>query len=380
MGKTARLFYDDSEGNADLFYLTGFLAGDPFLYLEEGGRKTLFLSDLEVDRGRSQSRADEVVRLEDVSAAVKKDLPELPRDPLARIGLYVRRIALDRGIDFLEVPHSMPVGLADTLRAHGLGLRWIPAPVVPARTRKSREEVKAIRKAVAHAEASMQAAIDRIARAEIRRGGLYEGKEPLTSEMVRFTIESTLLERGCHAYDPIVAGGDQGVDPHERGHGPLPAHLPILLDIFPRDRASRYHGDITRTVVRGKASAEAKRMFAAVKDAKEAAESKLRAGADGFDVHQAVKKTFAAFGFETKRRGGRMVGFFHGTGHGLGLDVHEHPRVSEVHQTLEAGHVVTIEPGLYYPGPGGVRLEDDLLVTARGCERLGSLGEVFELP
>lgn len=333
-----------------------------------------------MDRGRRQGRADEVMRLEDVAKAVRAEVSDVPKDPLARIGLYVRRIARDRGLAAFEVPHGFPVALADILRGHGLGIRWVAPPFLPERTRKGKEEVKRIRRAVAHAEAAMQAAIDRIANARIVGRVLHEGETPLTSEMVRLTIESTLLERNCHAYEPIVAGGDQGVDPHERGFGPLPAHLPILLDIFPRDRATRYHGDITRTVVRGRASATAKRMFHAVKAAKERAESMLRAGVDGYDVHHAVRKVFDDAGFETGMKKGRMVGFFHGTGHGLGLDVHEFPRLGDVHERMEAGYVVTVEPGIYYPGPGGVRLEDDVLVTARGCERLGTLGETFELP
>ncbi len=379
MSRTGKLVYDDSERNADLFYLTGFLAGDPFLFLEDDGRRVLYLSDLEVDRGRTQSHVDEVSRLEEVVEQFKADEVEMPAAPVARLALLISRIARDRGLDGFEVPASFPVAMADALRGHGFGVRWLPAPFVPDRSRKTPEEVEKIRKAVEHTEAAMTAAIEQIRDSEERDGSLWAGGEPLTSEDVRLTIDRLLLERNCRNHDSIVAGGEHGVDPHDRGSGHLPADSPILLDIFPRDLASRYHGDMTRTVVKGKASPEVRKMFDAVGAAKAAAESLLRDGVDGCDVHGAVVKTFEDAGFETGQRDGRMVGFFHGTGHGLGLDVHEHPRLSKVNETMREGYVVTVEPGLYYPGVGGMRLEDDILVTKNGCENLCTLPNELEV-
>jgi Xaa-Pro aminopeptidase len=136
---------------------------------------------------------------------------------------------------------------------------------------------------------------------------------------------------------------------------------------------------MTRTVVKGRATATAKRMFAAVKEAKDRAEGMLKDGVDGNKVHEAVKKTFEEWKFKTGEKGGRMVGFFHGTGHGLGLEVHEYPGLGRLSETIRAGHVVTVEPGLYYPGHGGVRLEDDVLVTAKGCRNLCTFPEEFEI-
>jgi len=379
MGKTARLCFADSETDADLYYLTGFLAGDPFLYLEAGGKKTLFLSDLEVDRARKHKSVDEVVRLATITKKVKERYPELPPDPWVRYGAHVQCIAEERDLEGFEVPGTFPVGLADVLRGHGLGVRRRSGPFVPKRALKTADEVRKIRRAIEHTEAAMAAAIERIRGATIRGRALYEGRKRLTSEEVKLTINRVLLERNCHPYEAIVAGGDQGVDPHERGHGPLPAHLPIILDVFPRDNETRYHGDMTRTVVRGKASARAKRMFQAVRAAKKRAESMLRDGVDGFDVHQAVQKTFDRAGFKTRQSKGRMVGFFHGTGHGLGLAVHEYPRLGGVHETMRAGHVVTVEPGIYYPGAGGVRIEDDVLITKKGCTNLCTLPVEFEI-
>jgi len=380
MATTGRLFFTDSERDADLYYLTRFLAGDPFLFLELDGKKTLFLGDLEVDRAKRQARVDEVVRLAEITEALKKDLgAAMPSEPIARTALTVRRIATERGVDAFEVPASFPVALADALRGHGLGVRWCPAPFVPERQYKEPQEVEKIRAAIRLTEDAMRLAIDLIRRSDVRDGALYREGEPLTSERVRAAVNVFLVERNCHPYDVIVAGGDQGVDPHERGFGPLRAAVPIILDIFPRHNPTRYHGDMTRTVVKGRATDRVHAMFQAVRAAKACAESMLRDDADGHAVHDAVKQTFVDAGFETGQKDGRMQGFFHGTGHGLGLEVHEYPRLGAVHERMRAGHVVTVEPGLYYLGDGGVRIEDDVLVTKDGCENLCQLEAVLEV-
>jgi Xaa-Pro aminopeptidase len=379
MGKTARLLYADSERDADLYYLTHFLAGDPFLFVECEGRREVFLSDLEVDRGRREAKGVAVLRVREITDALEKAPEGLPDEPIARTARIVRRIAVERGIRDFEVPAGFPVSIADALRGLGFGVRWAPPPFLPERLRKRPDEVEHIRRAIEHTEAALRAGIERIARATVRGGGLFEGAQPLTSEAVRRTIHSALLDRECDGYQAIVAGGAQACDPHERGSGPLPAGAPIILDVFPRDRATRYHGDMTRTVVKGRASPRVRSMFAAVRDAKAAAASMLRDGVDGFDVHAAVQKLFKDAGFETGVSGGRMTGFFHGTGHGLGLDVHEPPRISKTHEILRAGNVVTVEPGLYYPDAGGVRLEDDVLVREDGCENLCTLEAVLEV-
>jgi Xaa-Pro aminopeptidase len=176
-----------------------------------------------------------------------------------------------------------------------------------------------------------------------------------------------------------VACGNQGCDPHESGHGPLRAYTTIIIDIFPRDMKTGYFGDITRTVVRGRASEAVKKLYAAVERAQEIAFQKLRAGVNGKDVHDAVHKSFTDAGYKTGRVRGRMQGFFHGTGHGLGLEVHERPRVSVVSEALRAGHVVTVEPGLYYRGVGAVRLEDVAVVGERRSRNLTRFPKVLEI-
>jgi Xaa-Pro aminopeptidase len=188
---------------------------------------------------------------------------------------------------------------------------------------------------------------------------------------VKQRINKAILDRGCVAAHTIVACGDQGCDPHNEGTGPLKANQSIILDIFPRSQSSGYWGDITRTVVKGRASERLKILFQAVNHGQKIALKQIKGGVKGSDIHQSVQDYFNQAGFKTRRRNGRMEGFFHGTGHGVGLEIHEAPRLSSrASGRLEAGHVVTVEPGLYYPGVGGVRLEDLVVVTKTGNRNL----------
>jgi Xaa-Pro aminopeptidase len=207
----------------------------------------------------------------------------------------------------------------------------------------------------------------------------YQGS-PLTSEKLRAIIDTAILREGGQANRTIVAGGRQGCDPHESGHGPLRAHEPIILDIFPRSQTTGYFGDMTRTVVRGRAGDAVRKLFDTVLRGQTLAFGKIRAGVPTTEVHKTVQAFFDLQGYKTAKRAGGMEGFFHGTGHGLGLEIHEAPRMS-VNSTgvLQSGHVVTVEPGLYYPGIGGVRLEDVALVTETGFRKLSRFEKVLEL-
>ena len=190
--------------------------------------------------------------------------------------------------------------------------------------------------------------------------------QPLTSEQVRRAIEFSLLEDGCEATDTIVAGGVQAADPHARGTGPLPANAPIVIDIFPRSKSHRYYADMTRTVLRGEASLETKELYDAVLAAQIAGIDAIRSGVSGEEVHAAVGEVFLDRGYPERE----SCGFTHSTGHGVGLDVHEKPSLGEGGEVLGAYEVVTVEPGLYYPDIGGVRLEDLVVVRDTGCDNL----------
>ena len=366
--KTARLIVAASEQDANLLYATGLFAPDPFIYFEIGGRQLVVMSDLEIDRARRQATVDRVLSLSRYQQQFG----------VRKLGELLPKLLREFGVRTVEVPTNFPLGLAQRLR----GLRVVvkPDPFFPAREIKTPVEQRHLTAALRLAEEGMRAGIEVIRHSHSGRGGyLYWRRQRLTSEQVQGVINATIAGLGGNAAHTIVAGGNQGCDPHEVGHGPLRAHQPIILDIFPRDLKTGYWGDITRTVVRGRASEGVRTLFALVAKGQGLACEQLRAGVDGQAVHRSVQDLFDRHGFKTGRRLGRMQGFFHGTGHGVGLEIHEAPRVAAVTEILQAGHVVTVEPGLYYPGTGGVRLEDVVVITARGCRNLTRFPKYLEI-
>ena len=214
----------------------------------------------------------------------------------------------------------------------------------------------------------------------IRRGRRHYAGAPLTSERLKVAIEIACLEAGAVSNSTIAAGGDQACDPHNRGSGPLRAHELIIVDIFPRVTATGYFGDMTRTFLRGRANEAQRSLVAAVRAAQLTALRTIRAGVTGQAVHNEVVEAFTARGYETKATRRGSVGFFHGTGHGLGLAVHEPPRVSATADyPLKLGTVVTVEPGLYYPGLGACRIEDVVQVGASSPRLLSKFHYEWEL-
>jgi Xaa-Pro aminopeptidase len=235
---------------------------------------------------------------------------------------------------------------------------------------KTREEVAAIEEAQRHTEAALEAALQ-VLRESVIRGDqvLYKGR-PLTSEDLKKTVNVSLMENDCIAEHTIIACGDQGVDPHNQGTGPIGPNQGIIFDIFPRSSQTRYYADMTRTVVKGRAPDELRRLYDAVLASQLRGIELIRDGASGGAIHAEVNRTLESRGYMTGVVNGRNQGFFHGTGHGVGLDIHELPRISRLDYELKTGHVVTVEPGLYYPGKGAVRIEDMVLVEAGGCRNL----------
>jgi Xaa-Pro aminopeptidase len=280
----------------------------------------------------------------------------------------------------LIVSDDFPLGLAEKLKVAGFELHLSKDAPCPQRLLKTPDEIKAVQAAQRASVAAMQSAIRQIASAQIGPDGTLRcGKTILTSEIVRATICHTLLDHECIAPETIVAGGAHSADPHERGTGPLCAGQPIVIDIFPRSGKTGYWGDITRTVCRGPAPAALKKMYKAVKAGQLAALQTVKAGAWADAVHNAAAHEMEKRGYPTETIDGRPQGFIHGTGHGVGLEIHEAPRVSSaVHQKLRAGHIITIEPGLYYPEIGGIRIEDTVLVTRDGFQMLAPCTKRFE--
>jgi Xaa-Pro aminopeptidase len=277
------------------------------------------------------------------------------------------------------VPANFPYSHAARLQELGYQVHAKPDPFYEQRVVKTAEEVRHIEEAQRATEEAVAAAHDRLRQALIKEGQLWLDDEPLTSERIKKLINVTLMERDCVAQHTIVAGGEQACDPHNEGRGPLPAHRSIIFDVFPRSASSRYFADMSRTVVRGTPSAELKRLYQTVLDAQEEAIAQIKDGADGMKIHRGICERFEKAGYKTGLVNGRMHGYFHGTGHGVGLDIHEAPRISRTGSLLLEGHVVTVEPGLYYPGLGAVRIEDMVLVTGDGCRNLTNFSKAFEL-
>lgn len=364
----SKLIYAASPRSADMLYATGFHAPDAFLFLEQRGRKTIVLNDLEIDRGRREAKVDEVLAASDLARDFGSTSPAL-----IAAGLLLRR-----KIRRVEVPADFPLATARVLEKAGLRVVPLEGLFWPERELKDRNELTAIRRATRLAAIGLERAVEVLRAAKILRSGLLQWQgQPLTSEVVRAEADSTVLRAGGIPEGTIVAGGRQACDPHERGHGRLRAHELIILDIFPRDAHSGYFGDLTRTVVRGRANEAQRQLWETVCAAQRRAIRAIKPRAKGAAVHKAVQEFFVARGYPTERRDGRWTGFFHGTGHGLGLDLHEEPRLGVT--TFRPGQVFTVEPGLYYPEIGGARHEDVVTVTAGGCRLLSRLRVPLEL-
>jgi Xaa-Pro aminopeptidase len=365
----AKLIYAASPDSADMFYATRFHAPDAFLFLEHKGRTTVVLSDLEIDRGRREAKVDQILAISTLSAEIGG------RPPLGVVAAYLLQKQKVRQV---EVPSDFPLGLARVLEKAGLKVRPVEGHFWPERETKSAGELASIRRALQITRAGILRAAAVLREAAIRPGGAlrWNGKT-LTSEIVRAEADAVVLRAGGIPGGTIIAGGRQACDPHERGHGPLRAHELIIIDVFPRDARSSYFGDLTRTVIRGRASEEQRRMWQTVVAAQRLAIGAIKPGVRGAGVHRAVQEFFAAQGYPTAQKRGRWTGFFHGTGHGLGLDLHEEPRISAT--VFRRGQVFTVEPGLYFPAIGGARHEDVVVVTKAGCERLSRVALPLEL-
>jgi Xaa-Pro aminopeptidase len=370
------LLYADSESNADALYFGRVKIPDPFIAFGLRGKKYAVVSALEFGRVRKTSGFDVVLPLEAYSKRARELWPQ--RKPGAAEVICL--LAKDYKQKSFIIADDFPAGVYEKLFELGLNLTVADGALFPEREIKTPGEAAAIR-AGNRCSAIGFAAAERILRASRIRGRkLVHRGRTVTSEMLKFAIEVACLEAGAVSTGTIVAGGDQACDPHERGSGPLRPNQLIIIDIFPRVTATGYHGDMTRTFLRGRASDPQRALVAAVRSAQLVALKTIRAGVNGRDVHRKVVETFTARGFETKHTPKGSVGFFHGTGHGLGLAIHELPRVSgSIDYTLRRNSVVTVEPGLYYPGLGGCRIEDVVQVTSGPAKMLSRYHYNWEL-
>jgi Xaa-Pro aminopeptidase len=365
------LFYGDSYRFPDIYHTTRFLAPDAFIAFEDGDELVVLTNSLEQGRAEKQSRASTIHNVDEFGYR------ELVSDGLSREDAEVtviERFLARRGVGRVQVAPYFPVGPADRLRAAGIDL--VVATGLDARRRTKRPDEVAALEAIQRAtEDAWAEGVDAIVRStEGRDGVLVLDGEVFTAERLRAIIEGALLARGAVADSTICAPGPQAADPHMIGSGPLHAREAIVMDIYPQDKATRYYADMTRTVSKGEPPDAILRMYEVVLRAQAAGIAALRPGITGRVVHELVEDVIFAAGYDTLRAGQKhdpadpvVRGFIHGTGHGVGLEIHEAPTVGRAGtDPLAAGDVVTVEPGVYDPAIGGVRLEDMLLITADG--------------
>ena len=373
--REAALIVAPSEGDANMLYAVGFFVPDPFIFFQHKKTKYAVMSDLEIDRAKKQAHVDRVLSL----SLYQKKLRKLGKSP-ATMADILDLLFRERSIRSLVVPANFSALLADQLRAKGYNLTIKRDPFWDERETKNNREVKQIAESLRIARLGLEAGIRMLKRTQRKRDGyLYLNGVRLTSEMLKTAVNTTIMAQGWLPSHTIISSGNQCVDPHHEGSGPIKANTSIIFDIFPRSQHNGYFGDLSRTVVRGRASDKIKAIYATVQAGQKIGYEQIRDGVNGKEVHQNILDMFAARGFPTGKINGRMQGFFHGTGHGLGLDIHEPPRIAPIDAILRTGHVVTVEPGLYYLGVGGVRLEDVVVVTAKGNRNLTNCPQFLEI-
>lgn len=342
-----------SSDNADMRYLTRFITTDPIIYIKRRGETgKIIVSQMEYDRALKESAVPAITRAESGLIRILETEPDRYRAMAQMISEY-------GGGDIL-VPPQFPFGLGTVIAEH-TRIVVDKGTVETMRARKRRDELGVIRRVQQATEMAMERAIALIRHAKARRGILFSGQEPLTSERVQLTIRDVLQKEGCLARDTIVSCGKDSALPHLRGSGPLRECEPIVIDIFPRDESTGYYSDMTRTVSKGKPSAAISEMYGAVRDAQDHAAVSLKPGVSGSTVYQEIVDFFNDRGYRTGTEG-----FVHNLGHGVGLEVHELPVLGPGGGLLAPGHVVTNEPGLYYGMTGGVRIENIGVVTRAG--------------
>ena len=370
------LLYAATDHSSDVLYFGRVNVPDAFVAFGLRGKKYAVVSALEFGRVQKTSAFDVVLPLESYLQRARELWPQRKPGPAEVIYLLAKDYQQHRFV----VPEDFPAGVYDHLFELGLDVDIADGALFPAREIKTPAEAAAIREGN-RLSALGFAAVEKILRASKVSGrALRHRGQIVTSELLKFAIEVAILEAGGVSSNTIVAGGNQGCDPHERGSGPIRPHELIVVDIFPRVTKTGYHGDMTRTFLRGRASDAQRALVAAVRAAQLAALKLIRAGVNGRAVHLKCVEVFTARGFETKTTPKGSVGFFHGTGHGLGLAIHEPPRMSpSVDYPLKKNSVVTVEPGLYYPGLGGCRIEDVVQVTSAAPKMLSRYHYEWEL-
>jgi Xaa-Pro aminopeptidase len=365
------LIYGDTIRSPELRHEVPVPIPDPFIYAEKDDRRAAILHSLEIPRVREEAPQLEIVPLE-----------QLGTDELFAQGMKGWEIELEvavracreLGIEQAAVPPSFPVGHADHLRANGIEIVVERDLFDDRRRSKNETEIAGIRRAQHACEAALDAARELLRAAQPNGAGLEADGEPLTSERIKRVIEDVFADHGVEGSDMIVAHGPQTAVGHDAGSGQIAPNEPIVFDLFPKDKATGCYSDMTRTYVVGEPTDEVKEWYTLVKRALETSTAGVKPGVNGRALFELVCDQFHEAGYKTQlnKEPGEVLedGFFHSLGHGVGLEVHELPSMGRSGQDLVPGDVITIEPGLYRSGYGGLRLEDIVLVTKDGYEVL----------
>jgi Xaa-Pro aminopeptidase len=366
------LIYGGTHASPELRHAVPANIPDPFLYVERDGRRYAVLSQLDADGARAAAPGLEIILPED-----------LGRDELISSGISRYEIALAEaeravqrlGVQSANVPPGFPLDVADRLRGAGIELVVAHELFVERRLVKRPDEIEAIRRAQRAAEAGMAAAVALLSAAEADNGVLTLDGEPLTSERIKVDVEAAFAANNAAIDDFIVSHGPQTAVGHNMGSGPIAPGEPIVIDLWPFDKSTGYYSDMTRSFVVGEVPDELREWHDLCREALDRAVEAVRPGVTGFELHKLVCDFFAEHGHPTQltKKPGEILrdGFFHGLGHGVGLEVHEAPALGRTgSEPLRGGEVLAIEPGLYRHGYGGCRVEDLVLVTADGAEVL----------
>lgn len=374
--KTARVMAGNPLTNKSLYRAIRFMVHDAAIAIDlPDGTRTLILREIEIDRAKKHAKADLVCGYSDF-------MPEsgLSGDRETAAAQSTTECLRRNGITTVIADRTLPLLYVDEMNAAGITVELDPDMGVLDRRVKDEEELAHLQHAQKVTEEVMRVACETVANAEATSEGvLYVEESPLTSERLRTMIDTFLLERNFFNPPCIVAGGSDGGDCHELGSGDLYTTQPIIIDIFPLDKNTMYNGDCTRTVVHGNIPEEIARMHEAVVEAKQAATAATKAGVSGEVVHLETMRVLFEHGYKEglpkENDPPTFCSMPHGTGHGIGLDVHEPPLLDHNGAVLLVGDVVTIEPGLYSHALGGVRIEDMVVVTENGCDTFNELPE-----
>ncbi|MCP4177237.1 MAG: aminopeptidase P family protein [bacterium] len=372
MNNFGKMIFASTEESADLLYATGFMAPDPYIFFEANESKYIVVTALEYERAKKQSKND--VKVLERDEILDHDVEKSAENVLLSV---TKKYPCKTWC----IPKTFPFFYAEFLKKNGVEIECKNEEFFPSRRTKTKSEVKYINDAMRMTESGMLRAENIIREATIDSdGNLIYNNEKLTSEFLIKAINLDIVANGGFASETIASSGVQSSIPHETGYGVIKQGVPIIVDIFPKVEATGYHGDMTRTFVKGKACETLKNAYNAVKKARDYAKKNISAGIIPDILQNEIINMLDDDGFKTGKKDGSYFGFFHGLGHGVGLEVHELPRCgSLVTEPLKAGDIVTVEPGVYYSDWGGVRLEDILLVTENGNECITQYPDMLEI-